>query len=98
MSDLQTQDADVVNDAAMADALVKSHTDSDSDQQLYAAKVEALRVALSDCDADAAECQRNLDGWKLRLDATGTRRAQLVRQLQAARVAQRAMEDAADGI
>lgn len=96
MSDLQTQEADVVDDAAMADALVKSHTDSD--QQLYAAKVEALRVALSDCDADAAECQRNLDGWTLRKDATATRRAQLVRQLQAARTAQRAMEDAADGI
>jgi hypothetical protein len=97
MSEVTTRDAAVVDpDAVVADTLATSHTASDMD--LYQSKVDGLRVALQDCDADAAECERNLVGWQQRKDAIIARRVQVVRQLQAARVGLRALEDAADGV
>jgi chromosome segregation ATPase len=78
------------------DEVGKSHVDSDLN--LYTRKVDGLRQMLAENARDIAQAEANVAGWTRNLQAAQARRERVEKTLRATRVAQRAMEDAKDGI
>lgn len=69
------------------------HTAVDFDLDLFRSKEDAYSAELETIDNERQEAERNIKGWQQRLDRLATRRADVVRRLNAARAARRALED-----